>query len=208
MTQLDTKRRTIENHMKYRCACIAVMCGMSAYDWFTHSLYEPITTERWNVSGANIVVCLLYMTWDTWAMVGGVNRTILYRTELLIHHVISIASFSRGLYFVPLITSRDLICESISLLNYTLRDAPNEPTLHWYRLATIFLIRLPVSIGTPIFYYMNGYLLEPSSADTGVSIKTYQITLCITHAFFVIYDLILIRKITGVMRKKKLELYD
>ena len=204
MTQLDTKQQTIDNHMKYRCMCIAVMCGLGAYDWLTHSLYEPITAERWNVSGANLAFFLTYLSWDTWAMVGGVNRKILYRTELLIHHLVSIGAFSRALYSAPLIGSRDLLNESISLLNYTLRGAPNESTLHWYRLATIFLIRLPISIGTPIFYYMNGYLLEQSSADTGYSIKTYQIMLCITHAFFVIYDLILIRKITGIMRKKRL----
>ncbi len=202
MSQLE-KHDVIDTHMKYRCACIAVMCGLSAYDWFTHSWYEPITTDRWNVCGANLVFCLLYMTWDTWAMVGGVDRSILYRTELLIHHLVSIGSFSIGLYGVPLIASRDLICESISLLNYSMRGAHNESILHRYRLATIFLIRLPSTIGTPIFYYMNGYLLEPSATDTGYSIETYQIMLCIAHAFFVIYDLILIRKITGIMRKKR-----
>ena len=204
MNQLDTKQQTIDNHMKYRCACIAVMCGLSAYDWLTHSLYEPITTDRWNVSGANLVFFMTYLSWDTWAMVGGENRKILYRTELLIHHLVSMCCFSAGLYFVPLIASRGLICESISLLNYSLRGAHNELFLHNYRLAMIFLIRLPISIGIPIFYYMNGYLLEQSSADKGVSIKTYQTMLCITHAFFTIYDLILILKIMGIMRKKRL----
>lgn len=203
--RLDTKQRVIDTHMKYRCACIAVMCGLSAYDWFTHSLYEPITADRWNVGGMNVVVCLLYMTWDTWAMVGGTNRKILYRTELLIHHLVSIGVFSGfGLYFVPLITSRDLICESLSLLNYTLRGAHNESFLHKYRLATIFLIRFPISIGTPIFYYMNGYLLEPTSTTTGVPIRTYINALLFSHTFFTIYDVILVRKILGIMRKKKL----
>ena len=204
MGQLDTKQHTIDAHMKYRCMCIAVMCGLSTYDWLTHSLYEPITIDRWNVSGANIVFFLTYLSWDTWAMVGGVNRQILYRTELLIHHLISIVSFSAGLYLTPLIASHDLLNESISLLNYTLRGASNESILHRYRLATIFLIRLPVCIGTPIFYYMNGYLLEPASTTSGGSIKTYQIMLWITHAFFTIYDLILVRKIVGIMRKKRL----
>jgi hypothetical protein len=202
--QLDTRQNTIDSHMMYRCACIAVMCGLSAYDWLTHSLYEPITTDRWNVSGGNLVFSLAYLSWDTWAMVGGVDRKILYRTDLLIHHLVSFVIFVYGLYFVPLIASHDLICESLSLLNYTMRGAHNESFLHKYRLATIFLIRFPISVGTPIFYYMNEYLLEPTSTTTGVSIRTYQIMLGFTHAFFTIYDLILVRKITGIMRKKRL----
>ena len=204
MENNDTRQQTIDTHMKYRCACIAVMCGLSVYDWFTHSMYEPITTDRWNVSGTNLVFCILYMTWDTWAMVGGVNRQILYRTELLIHHLVSMGFFSAGLYFVPLIVSRALICESVSLLNYTLRGAHNELILHRYRLATIFLIRFPISIITPIFYYMNGYLLEPTSADTGVSVESLQTALIVSHLFFTIYDIILVRKIVGIMQKRKL----
>lgn len=204
MMNHDTKQQTIYNHMKYRCDCIAVMCGLSVYDWLTHSLHEPITTDRWNVSGANLVFSLTYLSWDIWAMVYGSNRQILYRTELLIHHLVSMGCFSAGLYFVPLIVSRALICESISLLNYTLRGAHNELILHRYRLATIFLIRFPFSIGFPIFYYVNDNLLEPTSATTGVGGWTYHICLVISHVFFTIYDVILVRKIVGIMRKKKL----
>jgi hypothetical protein len=200
----DTNQQTIDTHMKYRCACIAVMCGLSTYDWITHTPYEPITTERWNVSGANLVFFLTYLSWDTWAMVAGVNHQILYRRELLIHHLVSFGIFSVFGLVVPLIASRDLICESISLLNYTLRGVPNESTLHWYRLATIFLIRLPISVVTPIFYYMNGDLLEPTSSTTGISIQPYNVWLLITHLFFTVYDVILVRKILGIMRKKKL----
>jgi hypothetical protein len=198
---MDTQS-IIDNHMKYRCACIAMMCVMSTYDWITHSLYEPITTDRWNVSGVNILFSLAYLIWDTWAMVGGVNKKILYRQELLIHHVVSFCIFSYGGYGTPLVVSRNLLCESLSLLNYILRH--NEYVLHMYRLTTIFFVRIPICCFHILFYRINPHLLDPSRTVTGVDVYVYKLSLLICHLFFITYDVILVRKILGIMWKKKM----
>lgn len=193
----------METHMKHRCTCIAVMCGLSAHDWFAHSIYDPITTDRWNVSGLNILFAIGYLTWDMNAMLFGTNHSILYRKDLLIHHVVSIISFSAGMYFIPLVCSRDLLCESLSLLNYTFRDDHNGPFLHKYRLATILLIRLPITTIHPLFYCRHAHLLEQASIATGASIQSYKLSLIISHLCFIIYDIILIRKILDIIRKKR-----
>ena len=190
-------------HMKHRRMCIAAMCAMSTYTWITTPIYIPLTRDLYNVSGLNIMFFQCYLWWDMWCMLFGPNRTVLYRTELIIHHTVSSILFATDMYFAPVMGSHALICESISLLNYTLRG--NDRLLHRYRIAAIFLIRFPIFIGHSIYYTIYAdTVLAPVMRSSGISIVWLTAAVCVSHIFFVLYDIILLRKIFGILRKKRM----
>jgi hypothetical protein len=175
---------------------------MSTYTWITTPIYIPLTNDPYNVSGLNNMFFQCYLWWDMWCMLLGPNRSMLYRTELILHHIGSSIIFITNAYFAPVIGSHALICESISLLNYTLRG--NDRLLHRYRIATIFLIRFPIFIGHSIYYTIYAdTVLAPTARSFDISIASCCSMVCVAHIFFVIYDIILLRKIFGILRKKR-----
>ena len=83
-----------------------------------------------------------------------------------------------------------MICESISLFNYILRDRPNW--LNYYRLLNVFFLRMPVWF---IFLYshMNHF-------------SDYNIINCYLSRYgtimFIIYDIVIIQKTLALMKRK------
>jgi hypothetical protein len=73
-------------HMKYRCYFISVMCGMSLYNWYNYSLFDPIDNSFFTPYYQNCILMLFYLGWDTYHMI---RTPILFRTDLMIHHCVT-----------------------------------------------------------------------------------------------------------------------
>ena len=163
-------------HMKYRCMCMMILCGISAYDLMTHSLYDPIVFESFSISTLNVSLFFMYMIWDSMHMLYGKNRIVLYRNDLIIHHISSVVlSNGCALLLSPLYSSRVMFGESVSILNYILRDNVYEIYLHIYRIVIILTFRIPFAVTLIILYLHRPDLLAARSESTAVSIPNMQI---------------------------------
>jgi hypothetical protein len=81
-----------------------------------------------------------------------------------------------------------MLCESISLLNYILRNHPTY--LNYYRLGTIVFIRMPIWIGQTYVHY-DHYDDLPIT-----TFCKYAPTL------FIVYDIVILYKIKKLMYKR------
>jgi len=130
--------------MKTRCYLMWAMCGMSLYNWYAYSLFEPIENQIWKPYYFNCVLFIYYLFWDSYKMLLSSDRKILYRTDLMIHHGISLFTYLTVTNYSALQLALVMIMECISLLNYILRSRPK--TLAYYRLLCILLVRIPMCL--------------------------------------------------------------
>ena len=152
------------------------------YEQFSANVYE-VSPQLYLVSG----MFISYLLWDMYAMM---REPILFRNDLMIHHIFTFFMYVSGTYYNFLKTgSLFMLAESISLFNYVLRK--QQRILNYYRLFTIFCIRMPIWFG--FLYIHNQHFLYLSY--TPYIIFTYGPTLLI------IYDLFIIRKIISAFRK-------
>ena len=133
-----------DEHMKTRCYFMWAMCSISLYNWFTYSLFEPINNDIWKPYYLNSALFIYYLCWDSYKMLLSSDRKILYRTDLMIHHGISLFTFLSLINFTSLQCNHVLVMECISLLNYILRSRPK--TLAYYRLFCILAVRIPMCL--------------------------------------------------------------
>ena len=184
-------------HMKHRCMWLSVMCGLSVYTWYNYSLYEPIQTDLYTPYVLNGAIFICYLSWDTYKMIMDAR---LYRTDLLIHHNTALIITCSCITTTPLQMSNYMIMESISLLNYPLRDYPQ--ILNLYRTAIIISLRMPLSVWFWIYYNPKYGLPVLQQALT----PSHYIWLkCILNSywFFLLYDLFILYKIYKPKKIKK-----
>ena len=139
-------------HMKHRCYFIYTLCSLSLYtwyNWYNGSLVDIVHEDhdnnynpgRFHLLTPQYLNCLLigfYLSWDTYHMTLSSNRRILFRTDLVIHHVSMLITLLNYINYIPLEISKTIIMECISFMNYAWRD--NKKILNLYRTLCIFLL--------------------------------------------------------------------
>lgn len=181
----------LEQHMTKRLYFLFTMCSLSAYTWATCSVFAPMEINFWSIPYQNCVLFLFYLAWDTWSMF---NNPVLFRKDLMIHHIIGSVVFGSMSFYIPIVGSMALINECISLMNTILKD-PNR-----YRLFCIFCIRLPVC-GFFTLYYVpyRFYEFKGTLTDEEYWFVYYAHKI---NYLFLLYDFYLIKTIVGNMRRK------
>ena len=175
-------------HMKQRCYFIAVMCGISLYGWYNYSLFEPINNSFFTPYYQNCLLMLFYLGWDIYHMI---TNDVLYRTDLMIHHLITIVVYVSFINITSLQMSHVLIMECVSLMNHVWR---NHPTcIKLYRTLCIICIRMPLSFWMWLYY--NPTITYPYAKLTRTHNHfLYLYTLSNIYAFFIIYDIFILWK--------------
>ena len=168
-------------------------------------LYTYPYSEWLSFSTIHILLFLLYLSWDSYEMVFGKHRTILYRTDLMIHHVISfLFTAGIGVCYMPTFGSKSLFVETLSSMNYIWRRKRDEMKLYYYRLFILLFIRDPYII---VMIYRT--LSDPDTMYTEIanrtntSIRSCYLTVAFIHGFFLVYDMILLNKIIGIIRYRR-----
>ena len=111
-------------HMKKRCYCILIMCFMSIYNWYKNPIFSPINNNFYTFYYQTCLFMLCYLCWDTYHMVFSINKSLLFRTDLMVHHIITFIIFLSGINYFALQLNNYLIMECISLMNYVWRNNP------------------------------------------------------------------------------------
>ena len=141
-------------HMKQRCYFISAMCGMSLYSWYNYSLFDPINNSFFTPYYQNGLLFLFYLGWDTQRMF---RTPILFRTDLIIHHIMSLVVTASSINNNTLQMSNYMILECISVMNYILRNNPK--LLKLYRIFCVFCIRTPLTLW--FWYYYSPTIMYP-----------------------------------------------
>ena len=179
-------------HMKYRCYFISTLCSLSLYTWwYNGSLVETIHHDkiintnynnrfhRVTPQHLNCLLMAFYLCWDMYHMILSCNRRILFRTDLIMHHIVTLATVFNYINHIPLQISNTIIMECISLMNYAWRD--NKKKLNLYRTFCILFVRMPLSFFF-IFYKSNNIVRFPYTQING-------------YWFFIFYDAFILWKI-------------
>lgn len=173
-------------HMKRRCCFISAMCGISLYNWYNYSLFDPINNDFFTPYYQNCLLMMFYLGWDMYHMI---NRRVLFRFDLMIHHSITFVIYASYINNAPLTMSNYLIMESISAMNYILRNNPRLLKIH--RTACILCIRLPL-ITWHLLYY-NPYVGMPMlKLNVNIYLYYWLYLLERFHLFFIVYDLFIL----------------
>lgn len=165
-------------HMKHRCYFIYTLCSLSLYtwyNWYNGSLVDIVHDDhdnnynrgRFHILTPQYLNCLLigfYLSWDMYHMTLSSNRRILFRTDLIIHHVLMLNALLNYMNYIPLEISKTIIMECISFMNYAWRD--NKKILNLYRTLCIFFVRLPLSLFY-ILYKSNNNIKFPYTQING-----------------------------------------
>lgn len=170
--------------MKNRCFFIFAMCGLSMYTWYNYSLFDPINNDNENndyftAYYKNCLLMMFYLCWDMYYMTLSSNRRILFRTDLIVHHVITLCTILTYINHIPLQISNTIIMECISIMNYNWRN--NQKLLKIYRTFCILFVRMPLTFWF-IFFYKNNIVQFPYSKING-------------YWFFILYDAFILWKI-------------
>ncbi len=140
----------VNQHMKHRCCFLTVICGVSVYNIINYSSYDPTINDFWSLPYQHCLFTMFYFLWDTYYMTISTHSNLLYRKELVLHHIISITLLSSIFNYFALQSSCFFIMECISLMNYAWRDKPL--LLKFYRTCCIFFVRIPISVFTSFYY--------------------------------------------------------
>ena len=173
-------------HMKQRCYFISAMCGMSLYSWYNYSLFDPINNSFFTPYYHNCLLMLFYLGWDTYHMI---TKPILFRTDLMIHHSITMVVYLSYINNTTLQMSNVLSMECISLMNYVWRNNPQ--LLKLYRTICILCVRMPLSLWFWLYYKPT--IVYPYWELT----RTYHHCLYLStfgniYLFFIIYDIFIL----------------
>jgi hypothetical protein len=176
-------------HMKMRCYFISAMCSMSLYSWYNYSLFDPINNSFMTPYYQNCLLMLFYLGWDTYHMI---TNPILFRTDLMIHHSVTLVIYLSYINKISLELSINLIMECISLMNYCWRNNPQ--TLKLYRTLCILCIRIPLSLW--FYFYYNPTILYPYW-KYALTYNNYSYLKIIydMSIFFVLYDMFILWKL-------------
>jgi hypothetical protein len=92
--------------------------------WCNYSLFDPIKNDFLTVYYQNGLLFLFYLMWDTYHMTLSKNKNLLFRKDLIIHHIMSFIITASSINNNTLQMSNYMILECISLMNYLWRDNP------------------------------------------------------------------------------------
>lgn len=176
-------------HMKYRCMWLWVMCGLSTYTWYNYSLYDPIQTDLYTPYVLNGAIFICYLSWDTYKMIMDAR---LYRTDLLIHHVVAMTVTVSCIRTIPLHMSNYMILEAISLFNYPLRNYPG--LLNHYRTFIILTLRMPMTTWFVVYYFPSYDLPQLKLTISPIHCNWMIFMNNLTYAFL-LYDFFILYKI-------------
>ena len=148
-------------HMKHRCYYLFVSCLLSLHTWYIYPYFDISHVTSYLKIDSNSYLNLyhknyflgLYLLWDVFNMTLSKNRKILFRKDLMIHHVTSLYFLFKYINIVPLEWSKFTIVECISLMNYIWRN--NKNLLKIYRTCCIFFVRMPLSFIMHFNAYKN-----------------------------------------------------
>ena len=190
-------------HMFYRCNFMFLMCGLSLYTSLYYSIFDiPLKNTIDKPYYINCIFFIVYLLWDTYKMLLSNDRVILYRKDLLIHHCVSIILYTSTIQYASLTGSNVLIMESISTLNYILREQKWATKLNYYRLGCIVFIRVPICIYY-YFYYYPYFLFKSREYIEDIALKKYIWYVQQTFIFFFLYDVYLLKQISRNLFKKR-----
>jgi len=179
-------------HMKHRCYFMYTLCSLSMYTWYscynysdhdiTHHDYDNDNhRDHFHRLTPHYLNCLLlgfYLSWDMYHMALSSNRRILFRTDLIIHHVAILNFILKYINHIPLEISKATIMECISLMNYVWRD--NKKILNLYRTLCILFVRYPLSFF--YIFYKNNIIKFPYTQISG-------------YWFIIFYDVFILWKL-------------
>jgi hypothetical protein len=148
-------------HMKHRCYYLFVSCLLSLHTWYIYPHFDiSRVTSYLKIDSSSYLklyhknyFLVLYLLWDVFNMTLSKNRKILFRKDLIIHHVVSLYVLFKYINIVPLEWSKFTIVECISLMNYIWRN--NKNLLKIYRTCSIFFVRMPLSLWMCFNFYKN-----------------------------------------------------
>lgn len=182
--------------MKHRCYFISALCALSIYNWYNYGLSTVTNNNNdssedndrsinnnnnnyFNSYYSNCLLMIFYLCWDTFHMLLSSNRRILFRTDLIIHHIVTLFTVLYFINSIPLQISNTIIMECISLLNHVWKD--DKKKLNLYRTLCILLVRVPCSYFF-IFYNRNNIVNFPYTKING-------------YWFFIFYDAFILWKL-------------
>jgi len=182
-------------HMKHRCYFLAVICGGSLYNIYNYSSYDPTINNLFSIPYLHCLFTAYYFLWDTYEMV---RCKELFRTELLLHHVVASFELINLMYYFALQTSCFMIVECISLMNVVWRDKPL--LLKIYRTLCIFCVRIPSALYWGLYYDADidyQYLLETISIVHYNYLRSVQfaLLLLVFYDMYILYQLYKPKKI-------------
>lgn len=180
-----TRYQIQEEHMKNRCYFVSTLFGLSVYGWYNYSLFDPIIVDVYTSYYQSCLLMLFYLGWDTYHMTLGPNRSILYRSDLMIHHSISSVVFMVTLPIIPIFTNHLLIMECISIFNYALRN--NQNVLNVYRILCIVIVRIPLILYSYCVFVPG--VLEPHLKSLTVYYPQYILFTYTMLLTFIVYDI-------------------
>jgi hypothetical protein len=181
------------NHMKSRCYFISAMCGISIYSWTNYSLFDPITNHFMTIYYQNRLLFLFYLLWDTYHMTLSEKRIVLYRKDLVIHHIISFIITISSVNNCSLVASNYMIMECISLMNHVWKNNPQ--LLKFYRTMCILLVRMPLSFWFWLYYNPNYLYVHLKQTMTPNHYYYFYTIIGKVYIFFILYDMLILWKL-------------
>uniref|UniRef100_A0A6C0ENN2 TLC domain-containing protein n=1 Tax=viral metagenome TaxID=1070528 RepID=A0A6C0ENN2_9ZZZZ len=176
-------------HMKHRCYFISAMCCLSLYNWYNYSLFDTINNSFFTPYYQNCLLMLFYLGWDTLHMI---CTPILFRTDLIIHHSITIVVYMSYINNTTLQMNNVLIMECVSLMNYIWKNNPE--LLKLYRTLSILCIRIPVSLWFWLCYNPK-FIFPYWKQELTYTHYLYMYRLANIYLFFIMYDLFILWKL-------------
>ena len=142
---------------------MCIMCLLSTHSWLTDTMFRKIDgdTRFTSLAFVNCSLFVCYLLWDLYCMTLCVHRTAIYRADLVFHHFAALACYALMSTVTPLLGSRVLVGEYLSLMNTSL----SGPTLRAYRVCVLCAIRLPMWVYFLCYYgpYFMDQFLTPSN---------------------------------------------
>jgi hypothetical protein len=177
---------TIQNrHMTRRCWCIAFMMSCSLYTWIHYPHFSLVN----NISSVYTLNCLFFLCYLFLDMYQMLTCKILFRKDLMVHHVITFMIYVNFIGVTPLQGSNCLIMEYISLMNSVWKENPQF--LKLYRSLCIFCVRFPVCLYYILYWNQKLCLQNPYLCGKE---KFFL--------FFIFYDLYILKQLYWKNNKK------
>lgn len=117
------------------------------------------------------------------------NRAVLFRPELIVHHLVAFVSYSTLITMVPLIGSRLLVGEYLSCLNACL----SVTYLTYYRIFVMCAIRIP-TWAYFLSYYHPCFLGLYVSTDDAQTLQIVKWVAYPSYVFAIVHDVYILRK--------------
>jgi hypothetical protein len=182
--------------MRRRCLVMLPMCILSTHSWLFDTMFRKLDDDGcMTLAFSNCLLFLGYLAWDVHRMVRSVDHVALYRVDLMVHHIAAFASYLCMFQIVPMLGSRILAGEYLSVLNSTL----SVEHLRYYRVFALCFIRLPMWVYFILYY--NPFWLHRCVASENVGIlRLFMQPSCV---FGFGYDVVLLWRCVRSIRNEK-----